>query len=504
MELLNAALLISSAAVFAVLWWVGKKPRKNLPPGPPGWPIVGNLFQIILQGRHFVFYARELREKYGPIFTLKMGQRTLVVVSSSELMHEALVQRGALFASRPPESPIRLIFSSGKCTINSAEYGPVWRSLRRNFVSELLTPARIRQCGWIRKWAVENHMERVEKEGAAVGFVGVMSNCRLTICSILICLCFGVKISEEDIKVLEAVLKDVVLMTMPKLPDFMPVLTPFFRRHVAAAKELRRRQLDCLVPLLRKRKDFVDGVGAREEMASPLGAAYIDSLFGLQVPGRGKLGEEEMVSLCSEAINGGTDTSAATLEWALFHLVQNQDIQEKLFGEIVSVAGKNNDGVITETEVERMPYLEAVVKETLRKHPPIYFLLSHAATQEMELGGYTIPADVNVEFYTGGISEDPEMWDNPTEFRPERFLTGDGVEVDITGMRGVRMLPFGAGRRICPAWTLGVLHVNLLLAKMVQAFKWLPSPEYPPSAAEIFAGTVVMKNSLRAIILPRS
>ncbi|KAK4421326.1 cytochrome [Sesamum alatum] len=508
MELLDI-LLLCLAAVFLRLWWrywsaTGGGPR-NLPPGPPGWPLVGNLFQVILQRRHFIYVVRDLRAKYGPIFTMQMGQRTLVIITSSELIHEALVQKGALFASRPPDSPIRLIFSVGKCAINSAEYGPLWRSLRRNFVTELINPTRIKQCSWIRNWAMENHMKRLQDEASRVGYVEVMSNCRLTICSILICLCFGVKVSEDRIKVIETVLKDVMLMTTPKLPDFLPVLTPLFRRQVKAAKELRRKQLECLVPLIRNRKAFVESGGnpsaTTSEMASPLGAAYIDSLFDLEPPGKGKLGEEEMVTLCSEAINAGTDTSATALEWALLHLVQDQEIQEKLYKEIVDCVGKN--GVITENDVEKMPYLGAIVKETFRRHPPSHFLLSHAATKEIELGGYRIPAGVNVEIYTAWLTEDPEMWENPSEFRPERFLTGDGVEVDITGMRGVKMLPFGAGRRICPAWSLGTLHVNLLLARMVKAFKWIPVLDNPPDPSDTFAFTVVMKDPLKAVILPR-
>ncbi|CAH8383988.1 unnamed protein product [Eruca vesicaria subsp. sativa] len=499
------------ALYFLNLWWRrysssrSSQCRMNIPPGPKGWPLVGNLLQVIFQGRHFVFIMRDLRKKYGPIFTMQMGQRTMIIVTDEKLIHEALVQRGPTFASRPPDSPIRLIFSVGKCAINSAEYGSLWRTLRRNFVTEIVTPTRVKQCSWIRTWAMENHMKRIQTESVEKGFVEVMSQCRLTICSILICLCFGAKISEEKIKNIENVLKDVMLITSPTLPDFLPVFTPLFRRQVREARKLRKTQLECLVPLIKNRRAFVDAKESpNEEMVSPIGAAYVDSLFSLKPVERGgELRDEEIVTLCSEIVSAGTDTSATTLEWALLHLVTDQNIQEKLYEEVVGVVGKN--GVVEEDDVAKMPYLEAIVKETLRRHPPGHFLLSHAAVKDTELGGYDIPAGAYVEFYTAWVTENPDIWSDPGKFRPERFLAGgDGVNADWTGTRGVTMLPFGAGRRICPAWSLGILHINLMLARMIHSFKWIPVPDSPPDPTETYAFTVVMKNSLKARIQSRT
>lgn len=153
---LTDTLLLLLATLLAALWWRSltkktiNRDDDGLPPGPPGWPLVGNLFQIILQRRPFMYVVRDLRTRYGPIFTLRMGQRTMIVVTSADLIHEALVRKGPLFASRPSDSPTRLIFSAGKCTVNSAEYGPLWRSLRRNFVSEIASPSRVRGFGCVR------------------------------------------------------------------------------------------------------------------------------------------------------------------------------------------------------------------------------------------------------------------------------------------------------------------------------------------------------------------
>ncbi|KAK9155767.1 hypothetical protein Sjap_003247 [Stephania japonica] len=510
-------LLFLSSSLLLLLWWrhiaATASTTTPLPPGPPGWPLFGNLGQVVLQRRSFMYIIRDLRTKYGPIFSMQMGQRTLIIVTDAGLIHEALVQKGSIFASRPPDSPTRLIFSVGKCAINSAEYGPLWRALRRNFVTELINPVRIRQCGWIREWAMDKHLKRLKSKAHEEGCVEVMSNCRLTICSILICICFGAKISDEKVREIEAVLKDVMMMTTPKLPDFLPMLTPLFRKQLKQAKELRRKQMECLLPLVRSRRAFVESGGKttiggdqgmeelKIEMVSPLGAAYIDSLLRLEPVGRGKLGEPELVTLCSEVMNAGTDTSATTVEWALLHLVLDQGIQQRVYEEIVQCVGRQ--GNITEEDVERMSYLGAVVKETFRRHPPSHFVLSHATTKETELGGYTLPAGSTVEFYTAWLTEDPSVWSDPGEFKPERFLNGDGVGVDVTGSREVKMMPFGVGRRICPAMTLGTLHVHLLLAKMVQAFKWVPVPDSPPDPTETFAFTVVMKNPLKAVILPR-
>ncbi|XP_019082594.1 PREDICTED: cytochrome P450 77A4-like [Camelina sativa] len=115
--------------------------------------------------------------------------------------------------------------------------------------------------------------------------------------------------------------------------------------------------------------------------------------------------------------------------------------------------------------------------------------------------GYDVPVGINVEFYLPAINEDPKLWSDPKKFNPDRFISGK-EDADITG---VKMMPFGVGRRICPGLPLATVHVHLMLAKMVQEFEW---SAYPPGSEINFAGklefTVVMKEPLRAMVKSRA
>lgn len=141
--------------ISALIFFLTQKSKSlNLPPGPPGWPIVGNLFQFARSGKPFFQYVAELRKEFGPIFTLKMGTRTMIILSDAKLWHEALIERGALFATWPRENPTRNIFSCNKFTVNAALLGPVWRSLRRNMVQNMLSSTRLKEFREVRENAM--------------------------------------------------------------------------------------------------------------------------------------------------------------------------------------------------------------------------------------------------------------------------------------------------------------------------------------------------------------
>lgn len=496
----TASAFLLSGLIFLVTY-KSKSKKLNLPPGPPGWPIVGNLFQVAGSGKQFFQYVRDLLPEYGPIFTLKMGTRTMIIISSADLAYEALIVKGQIFASRPRENPTRTIFSCNKFTVNASLYGPVWRSLRRNMVQNGLSSSRLKEFRNAREMAMEKLVDRLKIEAAANnGAVWVLKNARFAVFCILLSMCFGVEMDEEMIEKVDQMMKTVLIVLDPRLDDYLPLLSPFFSKQRKRVQEVRQQQIETLVPLIEKRREALRNPELHKNAAS---FSYLDTLFDLKIEGRkSSPSDAEIVTLCSEFLNGGTDTTGTGIEWAVARLIENPKIQSRLYEEIKSIVGENKK--VDEKDIEKMPYLNAVVKELLRKHPPTYFSLTHAVTERAKLAGYDIPTDANVEFFLPGISEDPKIWSDPEKFDPERFFMGR-EDADITGVTGVKMMPFGVGRRICPGLSMATVHVNLMLARMVQEFEWscYPDDNGKVDLSEKLEFTVVMKNSLRAKIKPR-
>ncbi|KAK3228444.1 hypothetical protein Dsin_000325 [Dipteronia sinensis] len=489
-----------SCLIFLLASGIIKSKRVNLPPGPPGWPVVGNLFQVARSGKPFFKYVEDLLPKYGPIFTLKMGNRTMIFLTDSKLIHEALIHRGSLFATRPRENPTRNIFSANKFTVNAAVHGPVWRSLRRNMVQNMLSSSRIKEFREVRNRAMDTLINRIKSEAKANdGAVWVLKNSRFAVFCILLAMCFGIDMDVETVEKMDQTMKSVLITLDPRIDDYLPILSPFFSKQRKKALQVRQQQVEFIVPFIEKRRKMVKNPNLADKTA--ISFSYLDTLFDLKVDGR-KTGPSnvELVTLCSEFLNGGTDTTATALEWGIAQLIANPDVQTKLFDEIQKTVG---DRKVDESDVDKMPYLQAVVKELLRKHPPTYFSLTHAVTESTTLAGYDIPADANVEIFLPAVSEDPKLWSNPEKFDPDRFVSGR-EDADITGVTAVKMMPFGVGRRICPGLGMATVHVHLMMARMVQEFEW---SAYPPNSDIDFTGklefTVVMNKTLRAMIKSR-
>ena len=282
---------------------------------------------------------------------------------------------------------------------------------------------------------------------------------------------------------------------------FLPPLTKRLLRKRWAAHVAVRRSLDELfTPLIHAARRR-----AGDEDHPP---CYAESLLALRVADEGDrpLTDAEMVSLCSEFLNAGTDTTVTLVEWIMAELVNNPDVQAKVYEEVTTGGNPELDLDAAAGNVRPLPYLRAVVLEGLRLHPPAHFLIPHGTRSDAEIGGYTVPRGAEVNFLVAEIGLDEAVWTAAREFRPERFLDGgEGCGVDITGRREIKMMPFGAGRRMCPGYAVGIHHAEYFVARMVRELEWRPAADgVAADMAEALEFTTVMKHPLRARITARN
>ncbi|XP_076960145.1 flavonoid 3'-monooxygenase-like [Bidens hawaiensis] len=184
----------------------------------------------------------------------------------------------------------------------------------------------------------------------------------------------------------------------------------------------------------------------------------------------GKLSDVEIKALLSGLFVAGTDTSSSTVEWAMAELIRHPELLKQAQKEMDTVVGR--DRLVTELDLNELTFLQAIVKETFRLHPSTPLSLPRIASESCEVDGYYIPQGSTLLVNVWAIARDPNMWADPLEFRPTRFLPGgEKPNVDVQG-NNFEVIPFGAGRRICVGISLGLRMVQLLVATLIQTFDW--------------------------------
>lgn len=209
-----------------------------------------------------------------------------------------------------------------------------------------------------------------------------------------------------------------------------------------------------------KKKKKREDIGAGEE-------DFIDVLLRLKEEDT-ELTDTHVKSRVVDLIAAATETTSVTLEWTMAELAANPRVMAKLQEEIARATG--GKPAITEAEVGGMEYMKAVVKEVLRLHPPAPILVPHESTAAAAVQGYEIPARTSLFVNAWAIGRDPAAWGSPEEFRPERFLAG-GPAVDFRG-NDYQLVPFGAGRRICPGISFAVPVLEMALVALLHHFDW--------------------------------
>ncbi|CAN6584425.1 unnamed protein product [Malus baccata var. baccata] len=489
-------------AIFLILiykWSFTSTPNSS-PPSPRKLPVIGNLHQLGLYPHRSL---GALAQRHGPLMMLHFGSMPVLVVSSAEAASEVMKTHDIAFSSRPKITFFKKFLYDFK-DVASAPYGEYWRQVKGICVLNLLSRKKVRSFRTVREEEANSMIKNIMKQSTSTtSSVFNLSEIFLTLTNDVISrITLGTKYSDgdEDGKMFKGLTVELTeIMSRINIGDYIPWLSWCSRLNGLDAKQddLAKRYDDFLETVVQKHMDGDDHVKNDDEKD------LVDVLLSLQ---KENVLPIPLDRVCIKAItldmfSAGTDTTSTALEWTMTELLRHPRVMKKLQNEVRGIVGNKTD--ITEDDLVGMDYLKAVIKESLRLHPPFPLLLPRMSTQDVKINGYDIKANTQVIVNAWQIGRDPKSYDNPEEFEPERFLSSD---IDYKG-KDFELIPFGAGRRGCPGIQFAVAVKEIALANLVHKFDWaLPGVARGEDLdmTESTGATVHRKYPLKAVAIPYS
>ncbi|XP_020576721.1 cytochrome P450 71A9-like [Phalaenopsis equestris] len=450
--------------------------RKKIPPGPWPLPILGNLHLLDPQKPHLSLL--NLSNKHGPLIFLQLGSIPTLVISSRDIAEEIFTNHDLTFSGRPQLiTPKKLLYNCS--SIAFAPHNDQWRQARKIAMFELLNPRRVRSFEVVRR-------EEVEKLMATINDLPVanLSELTLSLTNSVICRAAlgddfgdGGYSGKGGVSVHQLLSETQSLLGGFCAADFFPIMGWVDRlRGFHGRLEKNFEEMDKFFGriiqehLISREKEegneasTMDGGEEHNDFVNVLLRLHKDA-----VRHGGFLSNIDHVkAILVEAFIAGTDTASATITWTMTELMRNPRVMNKVQAELKQITNGKSHGFIQENELDKLEYLKQVIKETMRLRPPVPLLLPRETIQPCEIRGYTIPANTRVIINAAAISTDPNVWERPLEFWPERF---DGSRVDFKG-HDFQLLPFGSGRRKCPGISFAMVIVELALANLLHSFDW--------------------------------
>ncbi|CAD6271940.1 unnamed protein product [Miscanthus lutarioriparius] len=513
--LLYTLTILVSVALCYVLFWKQQAARQApLPPGPRGWPVLGNLPQL---GGKTHQTLHELTKVYGPLLRLRFGSADVVVAGSAAVAEQFLRVHDANFSCRPPNSGGELMAYNYQDVV-FAPYGPRWRAMRKVCAVNLFSARalddvrdiREREAAlMVRSLLAEQVRDDRDNSAPAVALgkaVNVCTTNALSRAAVGRRVFAAAGAGDEGAREF----KEIVLEVMEvggvlNVGDFVPALRWLDPQGVVGRMKKLHRRFD----------DMMNGIIAdnRKARATPAAGEESKDLLGLLLsmvkdeerPSAGgdevRITETDVKALILNLFVAGTDTTSTIVEWSLAELIRHPDILRQAQKELDAVVGRGR--LVTESDLRHLTFFNAVIKETFRLHPSTPLSLPRMAAEECEVAGYRIPKGCELLVNVWGIARDPALWPDPLEFRPARFLPGGShSDVDVKG-GDFGLIPFGAGRRICAGLSWGLRMVTLTSATLVHAFDWeLPAGQTPDKLNMEEAFTLLLQRAVPLMAHP--
>ncbi|CDY57871.1 BnaA09g55530D [Brassica napus] len=499
---LALSLLVASMACLAVslFYWshpggpawgkyfLHRRHQTAVIPGPRGLPFVGSMSLMSNALAHRCIAAAA--EKFGAkrLMAFSLGDTRVIVTCNPDVAKEIL--NSPVFADRPvKESAYSLMFNRA---IGFAPYGVYWRTLRKIASNHLFSPKQIKRSETQRRVIANQIVKCLEKQSSGnEGLCFARDLIKTASLNSMMCSVFGkeyeLEHEHDEVNELRGLVEEGYdLLGTLNWTDHLPWLSEFDPQRI-------RSRCSNLVPKVNRFVNRIISDHRDQTRDSP--SDFVDVLLSLD--GQDKLSDPDMVAVLWEMIFRGTDTVAVLIEWVLARMVLHPDIQSMVHNEL----DQNNVGrsrTVEESDVASLTYLTAVVKEVLRLHPPGPLLSwARLAITDTIIDGRRVPAGTTAMVNMWAIAHDPQVWENPLEFKPERFVAKEGeVEFSVLGS-DLRLAPFGSGRRVCPGKNLGLSTVMYWIATLMHEFEWFaPTGEKTVDLSEKLRLSCEMANPL--------
>ncbi|XP_058080717.1 flavonoid 3'-monooxygenase CYP75B137-like [Magnolia sinica] len=464
-----------------------------LPPGPRGLPLIGSLPYL---GPNPHRYFSKLAQTYGPIMKLKLGSKLCIIITSPNLVKEVLRCHDAIFANRDVPAAIQALSYDGN-DMAFSPYGPKWRMMRKVCSRELMHPTVLDFYYSLRRCQVHQMVCYVRTQVGTPVDIGKLGF--QTALNMVTCMIWGGTLDGEDMIRVGHEIRHLTkemneLLATPNVSDLFPIISRFdVQGIVGHMKRLWYRSDQIFESIIDQRLKMDRGEGGKESKD------FLQLLLKLKEEGvdpKTPLNLTHIKAMFMDMMGGGTDTTSSIVEWAMAEMMQNPEIMRKAQEELEQVVGMDN--MVEESHMSKLPYLEAVLKEVLRLHPPVPFLIPRSPSQTCTVGGYTVPKGTQMIINIWAIHRDPEAWDNPLEFCPERFYNSTS-KWDYRG-NDFRYIPFGSGRRMCVGISMAERMLTYVLASLLHSFDWRLPDDAKLNLSDKFR--VFLKKETPLVVIP--
>ncbi|KAF3446243.1 hypothetical protein FNV43_RR11422 [Rhamnella rubrinervis] len=466
--------------------------KGNTAPEPKGaWPVIGHLHMLVgSKPPHITLGA--LADKYGPVFTVRIGLHPALVICNSEAAKDCFTINDMSVSSRPQLVSLKHI-GYDHAMFSFAPYGTYWREVRKMSTLKLLSNRQLELLKPIRVSEVATFIKKIHQlwtEKKNVSRQGLVEMKQW----------FG----DLTLNVILRMVAGKRYSIAANARDVMPYIGWLdLGGYEKAMKKTAKDLDDTLDKWLEEHKRKRQEVPGGGDQVDREGQNFMDVMLSVLDQDSDLAGyDADRINKATSLtmISSANDTITVVLTWALSLLLNNRHVLKKAKDELDACVGRER--VVDESDLNKLVYIQAIVKETLRLYPAAPLSGPREFTEDCTIAGYHFPKGTRLFTNLWKIQTDPQIWSDPLVFNPERFMTTHR-DVDFWGRQHFEYIPFGSGRRVCPAISFAWQMVNFSLASFLHAFDISTPSDAVVDMTESFGLTNLKATPLEVVVTPR-